>query len=85
MALAAPTPGWRVPSLCVSGLRFLDLCALGLCVLGLSGCRTPDPGPQGPTDPRVREDPDLGLRIHTGSVLEGLPEPERGLDGGGRR
>ena len=72
--------GWRV-----SGSAALGFGALGLCALGLWGCRTPEPGPESPTDPRVREDPDLGLRIHSGSVLEGLPEPERGLDGGGRR
>ena len=56
-----------------------------LLALGAWGCRTPEPGPERPTDPKVREDPDLGLRIHSGSVLEGLPDPERGLDGDGRR
>lgn len=79
----ARSPADRGPS--VRGPSVRDLCALGICALGLWSCRTPEPEPESPTDPGVREDPDLGLRIHSGSVLEGLPEPERGLDGGGRR
>ena len=59
--------------------------ALALIAFGAWGCRTPAPRPEGPTDPGLREDPVLGLPVHKGSVLESLPEPERGLDGSGRR
>jgi hypothetical protein len=64
------------PTLLAAGL------ALGLLAAG--GCRTPEPEPTRATDPRKAEDQTLGLPVHAGSVLEGLPQPELGLDGEGR-
>ena len=78
----------RVPVAQVDGAQALyarTIGVLAICVLGLWSCRAPKPGPKGPTDPQLREDPQLGLPVHAGSVLEGLPEPKRGLDGKGRR
>lgn len=59
--------------------RLLRLALVASCALG--ACRTPEPEPPGPTDPQVREDPNLGMPVYTGSVLEDLPDPQLGLSG----